>query len=259
MHIPFRIALRYIFTFRSFHFITFITFISTIGIIVGVAALICVMSIFNGFRVFTENQLIVLDPHIRISAKEGAWLKNADSLIHKIKHQKKVLSAFPIIQERIILFKETNMQVALINTISSNDTSLANILKNKIIFGKFELTDNENSKKVVLGAGLADKLRIFPGDTIKILTPAMIESTVRTMKSNTGIEVVVEGVIQSNIKDYDDRYIFTNENFGYLLFKIDKGTASGIDIKLYSANESDQVKNDLMKTDIKNKIGRAHV
>ena len=79
MKLPFRIALRYLFSVRKFHFITFITVISIIGIVIGVAALIIVMSIFNGFGEFTEQQLIGVDPHIRILPANGAWLENYKS------------------------------------------------------------------------------------------------------------------------------------------------------------------------------------
>ncbi|MCK5742028.1 MAG: ABC transporter permease, partial [Chlorobi bacterium] len=68
MRLPIKIAFRYIFTFRSFRFITVISTISLIGIAVGNAALISVLSIFNGFREFTEDQIIGSDPHLRITS-----------------------------------------------------------------------------------------------------------------------------------------------------------------------------------------------
>ncbi|MDP2365518.1 MAG: hypothetical protein Q8M94_17335, partial [Ignavibacteria bacterium] len=76
-----RIAFKYILSFRSFHFISLITLISFFGIVIGVAAIICATSIFNGFREFTENQLIGLDPHIRLTAQKGPWIDNVDSTV----------------------------------------------------------------------------------------------------------------------------------------------------------------------------------
>ena len=81
MKLPLRIALRYLFSIRRFHFITFITVISAIGIVIGVAALIVVMSIFNGFGKFTEEQLIGIDPHIRIEPASGVWMKDYDNIV----------------------------------------------------------------------------------------------------------------------------------------------------------------------------------
>jgi lipoprotein-releasing system permease protein len=73
MKFEYFIALRYIFAKRSFNFITVITVLSIIGITVGVAALIVVLSIFNGFQNMTKKQFLGFDPHIRIVPKEGNW------------------------------------------------------------------------------------------------------------------------------------------------------------------------------------------
>src|SRR3989339_1694236 len=112
-----RIALRYVFTKRSFHIITVISFISLVGIVIGVAALIAVLSIFNGFRDFTEQQLIGFDPHLRIIPKEKAWIQNSANIFAVTDKIKGIKNISPVIQGRIIGIKGNNMQVFTLNAI----------------------------------------------------------------------------------------------------------------------------------------------
>jgi len=69
--IEFFIAKRYLFSKRRINFITIITLISIVGVTIGVAAMIIVLSVFNGFNKKVTDILIGFDPHIRIEAKSG--------------------------------------------------------------------------------------------------------------------------------------------------------------------------------------------
>jgi len=85
MNISTRIAFRYIFTKKNINFISIITFISIVGITVGVAALIVVMSIFNGFRQISESQILAFDPHIRLIPKKSLSTDDLSQLKKKLK------------------------------------------------------------------------------------------------------------------------------------------------------------------------------
>jgi lipoprotein-releasing system permease protein len=76
MKTEFFIAKRYLFSKKKVSFITVISTISIIGVSIGVAAMIIVLSVFNGFSKKVTSILIGFDPHIRIEAKNGANISN---------------------------------------------------------------------------------------------------------------------------------------------------------------------------------------
>ena len=79
------IARRYLFSRRKFNFISIISLISIIGVTIGVAALIIVLSVFNGFGNKVTGILISFDPHIRIEASGNTKLTDYSSIQQKIK------------------------------------------------------------------------------------------------------------------------------------------------------------------------------
>src|SRR4249920_1689785 len=96
MRYEFFLAKRYALTKRSQSFITIISILSAMGIMVGVAALICVLSVFNGFSGVVTGILVNFDPHIRISANipsdsSSKNISNASTL-------EKQLSTLPEVQ-----------------------------------------------------------------------------------------------------------------------------------------------------------------
>ncbi len=242
-----RIALRYIFSVRSFHMISVITLISIIGIVVGVAALIIVLSIFNGFGEFAEQQMIGLDPHIRITAAEGAWINSSDSLLGELKSLPQVEAASPVIQGRVVMTNKNNMQVVYLNAVKPDEVSSITGITQKIIMGSFDLRPDSIIGGAVLGAGIADRLGIYPFDTISVMSPAMIEKSIRTNRKKSGLLLVVTGIFQTHTKDYDDIYIYSGDAAGAKVFGLAHGQAFAIDIRLKDIKDVEPFSNELAK------------
>ena len=247
MNVSTRIALRYIFTRRSFHFISVITIISILGIIIGVAVLICVTSIFNGFREFTEEQLIGFDPHIRITAGEGAWLKGVDSMTSKILALPGITAASPVSQSRVIVFKGTNMKVMLLHSVRSNEIKSISGIANNVIAGKFSLGYRNSLPGVVIGAGFSGSIKALPGDSISILSFDMMESAIRQFEMTKGLPATVTGLFQSNNQEYDGLYGYISEEAGTKIMNRPEGASSSIDIRVDNIREVMELKSSLEK------------
>ncbi|ROL61643.1 ABC transporter permease [Bacteroidetes/Chlorobi group bacterium ChocPot_Mid] len=247
MNFPLRIALRYIFTKRSFHFITVISVISLIGITIGVAALISVLSIFNGFRDFTEKQLIGFDPHIRIQAQQGAWIQNPDSLTHSLKKINEIKYISPLLQGRAVVIKSGNMQVFNLNSIDPASLNEVSDITKTTVLGTFYIGNINFSPAIALGAGLADRIKALPGDTISLISPTLIESSIRTFRLNNPVKAIVSAIFQTNDKNYDNLNAYTNLQTGKRLFNPPKNSVSTIDIKLFNINKTIEVKNQIEK------------
>ncbi len=242
MKLQLRIALRYLFSIRRFHFITFITVISAVGIIIGVAALIIVMSVFNGFGQFTEQQLIGVDPHIRIESKTGVWMNDYKNLIGKIQSLEEVKAVAPVIHQRAIITTKDNIKVVQLFGFDEDNYSTVSGLDKEIINGRFEISDTEAGKSLVLGAGLAYALRVNVDSKVQIMTFKQIESSILTMSRRPGMEMTVTGIFSSNAPEYDDSYGITSLKNAAILLNAPENAVTNIDIRLYDVDDSEKMK-----------------
>lgn len=247
MKVSYKFASRYIFTYRSYHFINFITFFSILGIIIGSAALICVMSIFNGFREFAEQQLTSFDPHVRITNNKKNYLENPDSLKNILQADKRIKAISGIIKGKALIFKNNNMQAAYLNAVRQNENDSVSGVAKKMIIGDFRLKSYYGSSRIALGAILADKLRALPGDTILLLSPQSLETSLISYKTPYFAIVVVCGLFQSNDQQYDENYAYIPLETGAKLFKIPENSASSLDIRLNSLDLTNDFINDWQK------------
>lgn len=204
------IALRYIFSLKKLSFISFITFLSYLGITAGIAALICVSSIFNGFRDLVQDMLLSIDPHIRISQSHGN-LKLSDTLIHFTKKVDNVLKVISCNTGKIIIHKNSILQPAVLSSQSELPTKLS--IENFVLF------THSTKNNIFIGSALADKLQVMKGDTIHISSLAMIDAVSSGLFQSTGIPVIIAGVFQvSGGMDYDKYLCFSSESLGATLF-----------------------------------------
>ncbi|MBX3042919.1 MAG: ABC transporter permease [Candidatus Kapabacteria bacterium] len=245
MKIELRIALRYIITKRSFHFISVITILSLIGITVGVAALISVLSIFNGFQNLTKAQFIGFDPHLRIVPEKGAWIDADEKLIEKIRSMPETKQVTKTIGGRIVGINDKELQVFSLVSIPKEDLDFLEGVRKTTIFGNFSIQTSSGFPAMVMGNALADRLRVLPGDTIKLVSPKMIEQSVVGFQRQREVRAVVTGIFNSNIKDYDIMYGFASDTLGKLLLNPKIGHYSTIDIKLHKIENLEYVKSNL--------------
>ena len=232
MSLPVKIALRYVFSRKYFHFITVITYISVIGIMAGVAALITVMSIFNGFRELTEEQIVGFDPHIRIKAENSRKLRTDTTLINRINSLPTVKTSAAFISGRTIAVSGEVIQVINIAATNRHNTDYLEGISQSIMFGKFDLGSSRDINGAVIGAGLADRMKLMPGDTVIFMSPELIEKSIRTFRKSKGVKCIVNGLFQTNIRDYDQSWCFVSETAGMELFRQSRAANSSLDIRL---------------------------
>ena len=200
MNIELKIAKRYIFPKGSFDFISIITLVSILGIAIGVAALIIVMSIFNGFRDMSEKEILKIDPPIRIQSNNSALIKNYSTVVEKLQNHKSIKNIVPTLQTKAVIIKNSQIEIAeLIAQKTDISTASELTISENIIYGSSNIVDNE----VVLGVALADRLQTTIFDTLRILSPKMLEYSFHTLQIPRGITVKQVGEFQGNVKDYD--------------------------------------------------------
>lgn len=244
------VALRYLKSKRKMASVSIISLISLIGVIVGTAALIIVISVFNGFQGIVTNILVNFDPHIRVTAQSGEYLSDPEKVLAEVSSLKEVRSATMFLSGKaMIVSGGVNRAVNVIGIVPKGNERISSLSKS-IVLGHFLDPDRDN--QILIGLSLADALGSVVGDSISIISPAGIERSLTQFYQPKVRNFVVGGIYQSNNKDYDGYYAFVNLPAAQYLFSSPDSGASpdmvnGIDAKLYDIGKSNEVKSMLEK------------
>ncbi len=234
------IAKRYLFSRRKINFITVISAISVLGVTIGVAAMIIVLSVFNGFSKKVTNVLIGFDPHIRIEAKGSSKIDNYESLLSTINANGiENASAFTL-NKGMLATKEVN-KVLLIKGVDENNIEKVSGIKKYTHYGKFDLRDEGGFGSIIIGFSLANSLRVFIGDTLTIVSPVGLEYSLTQFIEPITRQFIVRGIFDSDNRDYDSKYAYISIDNAQRLFKLG-GTVNGIEMRLNDMNESNNMK-----------------
>jgi len=223
-------------------FITIISLISIIGVMIGTAALIVVLSVFNGFNGLVTSLLVGFDPHIRIEKPKNENISNLDSLERIISGIKEIKSFSPVISEKAMIITGQINRVIIINGVDDKKIGEVSGVKNKIINGKFEFDDNAELKSIVLGLTLADRLGVIKGDTVFLVSSSGMDNSILQFSNPKVMKLKVIGIFESNNKDYDNFYAYISLSAAKELFDTDYST---IEVRLNDINNSLKVKKEI--------------
>jgi lipoprotein-releasing system permease protein len=243
MRYEFFLAKRYALSRRSQSFITIISILSALGIMVGVAALICVLSVFNGFSGVVTGILVSFDPHIRISANissdsSSKIISNIPELSKKVNSISEVRSSAPVLKQKAVLVHYTLPKVAMLTGIAQEDVKKVSGLGESMQSGNLILDDSS----IIIGQLLADNLAIVIGDTLQVFSPVGMERILTEPVSPKSRMLIVRGIFAANNREYDAMNAYTSINNARDLFDIPQDAATTLELRLNSINNAPEVK-----------------
>lgn len=245
MNLEFFIAKRYLFSKKKFNFITIISLISIVGVTIGVAALIIVLSVFNGFGSKVTGILVSFDPHIRIEASDSNKLADYNSIKEKLKALN-IKSAAPFTLNKGMLTNNSSNEVVFIKGVDDNEIGDVSGVKDVMRFGKFDLSNNGEYGGIVVGFNLLGKLKARPGDTVTLLSPVGLESSLTQFVDPKTKKFIINGVYDSDNKDYDANYAYISISNSQDLFRLENNV-NGVEIRLQDINDSEKLKDEIKK------------
>lgn len=243
--IEFFIAKRYLRAKHKLNFITIISLLSTLGITIGVAALIIVLSVFNGFGSLVTSIMVSFDPHIRISVKDERGFSQINSLQKIISKTENVSSCSPFVEGKAILLNKKSYEIVNLKGIENKTNDESWGVASKIISGKFDIQDG-GYDKIILGIPLALRLSSRIGDTITVTSAYNIEKTITSLSIPQTRKFIVAGIFESNNRDYDVSYVFTSVSSAQRLFGL-RGKITGYELRLNNFKQAESVKENLVK------------
>ncbi|WP_373832708.1 ABC transporter permease, partial [Delftia acidovorans] len=231
MQFPYELAVGWRYTragraTRRNGFISFISGVSMLGIALGVAALIIVLSVMNGFQKEVRDRMLSVVSHIEIFAPQGAALPDLERTMREARANPDVLGAAPFVAAQALLARGEDMKGTLVRGIDParegevTDVAATNaeVLK-RLVPGEFN---------VVLGVELARSLGVRQGDMVTLIapggqvTPAGVVPRLKQMH--------VAGTFDSGHYEYDSALVMMHYEDAQRLFRLEGPT--GIRLKL---------------------------
>ena len=183
--LPLKLAFKY-FKSNKGGIFSFTSFLAVTGLSIGVASLIIVMSVMNGFEKELQNRILGVVPHAVIFSEEP--IKDYEVLIDKVKQSDEVIEAVPFISFQALATYQTLSKGISINGIDVEAEKRVSILPDYMIYGSLDDLNKDNS--IIIGSWLASYLGIFVGDKINITTSDIKSSIIGSYPKSVSLEVV---------------------------------------------------------------------
>jgi lipoprotein-releasing system permease protein len=217
-------------------FISFISGVSMLGIALGVAALIIVLSVMNGFQKEVRDRMLGVVSHIEIFAQGGAALPDLERTLREVRANPQVLGAAPFIATQALLARGEDMKGAIVRGIDPalepDVTDLAVELKKsslaRLIAGDFG---------VVLGGELARSLGVRLGDKVTLVAPSGQVTPAGVVPRLKQMTVV--GTFDSGHYEYDSGLVLMHVDDAAKIFRLEG--PSGVRVKLKDLQQAREV------------------
>ena len=248
MTLPLKIAWRYLMSKKGHQAVNIISIVAVCGVVVATAALICVLSVFNGFRGLIMGKLAMLDPQVAITTTLGKTISDGDSVIAAVSDIPGVERAIPVIEDQALaIYVDLQMPVRLKGV--PDDYNTMNDMDSVIVDGEWKLQD-QVSQFAVIGAGPAVRLMVRPDfmGMVRLYAPQRKGrvNLANPMGAFRQDSVFVAGIFQLQQNSYDADLIYVPLDMARQLFDYDT-EATQIEVKLAPGVNEQQVMKHISK------------
>jgi lipoprotein-releasing system permease protein len=240
------IALRYLRSKQQTLFINIIMLVSVIGITVGVAALLIVLSVFNGFNKVVTDVLVGFDPHLRIVPARGKSLVVSDSLRALLNRQQRLRAWSPYIESKAMLSMRNVNRVVVVRGVVDSTIGEVSGVRNAIVLGAFDVAEKGKHAGIVLGLTLADRLGATVGAELTVISPVGVDAMLMHYGQPLMRTFTVVGIYDSRNKDYDSYYAYISLDAARKLFDY-SASVSGIELRADDIAQSEYLQASLQQ------------
>ena len=244
MNLPFYIARRYLFSKKKHNAINIISAVSVCGVALATLALVCTLSVFNGFQDMVAGFFTAFDPELKITVREGKVFDPHESRVAQIHAMPEIEVWTETLEENAMVQYKDRQTMAVIKGVEDNFEQLTAIDSLLYGTGKFVLNDSVVDYGI-LGVELMSEL----GTGIQFVDPLQVYAPKRNARVNMANPAASfnsdylfspGAVFIVNQQKYDARYILTSLGFARRLFDYDT-EVSAIEIKLKPGSNIDAV------------------
>lgn len=250
------IALRHLLSRRKKPFLALVMFISIMGVILGVATLIIVISVMNGFEVDLRDKILGNRAHIVITHIERKGIENPQSVIDEIEDLDRVIASAPyVVTEGIISSKYDSIGIVVRGIDPRYSTEVTNleetITRGEMKFNLYtgdeleEREEGEPTQGIVIGTVLAEYLNVAVGDDITLMLPTQVWSPTSPVPA-VAKNYRVAGIFRSGMFEYDSKLAYLKMSELQRVIGLE-GVVNGIEVKVDDIFKANQVAEEIEK------------
>ena len=242
MFLSLKIAIRYLFSKKSHSAINAVSAVSVCGVAVATMAMICTLSVYNGFEELISTLYSEIDPQIEVRAKEGKTLQTTSPEVDKLFSIEGIEAITPVIEDNALAIFGENQLPVVVKGVPQNYSSVSSLEK-ALIDGETSFADSLH--QAVIGVGVSNNLRVAPHfvSPIYLYAPKRMSkvSLLNPSSSFNTSQVYCSGVFSISQPEYDDRVIYIPLSVAKNLFDYTT-EATLLEIKVSDEEKVDDVK-----------------
>ncbi|UCG38684.1 MAG: lipoprotein-releasing ABC transporter permease subunit [bacterium] len=233
------VALRHLRSRKRHAFVSLITVISILGIMVGVAALITVISVMTGFSTYMQERILGTTSHILITGTEG--LEDVEAVLTAVRQEKEVVAAAPYVMGQSLLKVNGDVTGVVVRGIDPVQEGQVTDLSRNMVSGSMSELDD---KGIVIGVEMSRQRGLILGDQVTLISPSEISSPfgmVPLMERFT-----VRGIFDTGMYEYDTGLVLVTIKAAQSFFDLGSDV-TGIAVKVGDVYRTGVIAQNLQK------------
>jgi len=249
------IAWRYLRSRRGSKLISFISVIAIGGVVVGVSALILVMSVMNGLQRDLRDKILTGSPDLRVLTFGDMRIPDWERVTARVLERPGVVAAAPTVITNGLLRATTNVYTegAFISGIlaDADSTSTPTDIRETLVAGDFTFaTDDGFDRGLVVGAQLAGRLGVRVGDSLDVIGPGAAQpNPITGIVTPAFLRYEVTGIFDTGLYEYDNSFVYTS------LATAQEIGGLGSDVTAIEAKTTDRARTGLVAADLDSVLG----
>ena len=237
------VAFRYLRARREEGFVSVIAGFSLAGIGLGVATLIIVMSVMNGFRAELLTRILGLNGHIGVYNLGGGNLRDFDIVADGVRKIRGVEKVIPVVEGQVLVTANTVASGAIVRGVRPEDIRNRAIFADNIRAGT--LDDFHGKNAVIVGTRFARKFAVGPGDTIRLVSPQSNASAFGSVPRSKVFRIAATYSV--GMFEYDSGFVFMPLEAAQLYFQAGDAVTN-LEVLLDNPDRVDAVKGQILRT-----------
>lgn len=236
------LAFRYLRSRRSEGFISVIAWFSFAGITLGVATLIIVMSVMNGFRAELVNRILGLNGHLGISSTLANGIDDYETLTSYIAQNPNIMAATPQIESQVLVYSNNVTIGAVVRGVIWSDLAIRAPLWDSIT--DEIITRFRDNKAILIGKTMARNLNLAQGDSITLLAPKGRSTAFGSIPTRQSF--IIGGIFDVGMHEYDSSFVFMPLPAAQKFFSM-PDRVSGIELYINDPDDAPIVKAEMTR------------
>ncbi|WP_028573706.1 lipoprotein-releasing ABC transporter permease subunit [Desulfonatronovibrio hydrogenovorans] len=236
MTFEFFIALRYLRAKREQAFISVISLVSILGVALGVASLIIVLGVMNGFSQNLRDKILGINAHVLVGSYTGG-IPDYFHLAGELEEIPGVRGVAPFIYTEVMLSSPGGVKGVVLRGIDPQQASNVLSLDREMISGRVQdLEEERDFPGIIIGRELATGVGVGRGDTVNILSPSGGRSSAGFTPTVSTFEV--RGIFRTGMYEYDSSFGYTSISAAQSILGFREDLVTGLELRVFDADQA---------------------